>query len=240
MPRETLTKDQIVRTAVELLDSEGIEGLSMRQLGARLDSAATAVYWHVKSKDNLLVLAADAVWEEIELPDLEEVTWQAAATTMAKGLFAMILRHPWLVPAMSTHLLYGPGKARHDDHLLAVYQAAGFTGRDVERAMKTVFTFVLGTALGVASEAAWRARLRRTGGDEQEQIRTMVAQATEIAMRFPRLRAHSAAQDHDDTAAAPGNELEFGLRTILNGLQSELGAGRAGGPAPPDDDPLLG
>nr|WP_240973870.1 TetR/AcrR family transcriptional regulator [Nonomuraea sp. FMUSA5-5] len=218
-----MTQDQIVRTAVELLDSDGIEGLSMRQLGTRLNSAATAVYWHVKSKDNLLVLAADAVWAEIELPDLEKVTWQAAATAMAKGLYAMIIRHPWLVPAMSTHLLYGPGKARHDDHLLAVYLAAGFTGRDAERAMKTVFTFVLGNALGVASEAAWRARLRRTGGDEQEQIRTMMAQATEIAMRFPRLRAHSQAQEDGTLPPAPDQDLEFGLRTILNGLQSELG-----------------
>ncbi|MGR6917951.1 TetR/AcrR family transcriptional regulator C-terminal domain-containing protein [[Actinomadura] parvosata] len=223
MPRETLTQDQIVRTAVELLDNEGIEGLSMRQLGTRLNSAATAVYWHVKSKDNLLVLAADAVWAEIELPDLEEVSWQSAATAMAKGLFAMILRHPWLVPAMSTHFLYGPGKARHDDHLLAVYQAAGFTGRDAEQAMKTVFTFVLGNALGVASEAAWRARLRRTGGDEQEQVRDMMERATEIAMRFPRLRAHNAAQQDDSPAPAPDQELDFGLRTILNGLQAELG-----------------
>ncbi len=90
--------------------------------------------------------------------------------------------------------------------------------------MKTVFTFVLGNALGVASEAAWRARLRRTGGDEQEQIRTMVAQATEIAMRFPRLRAHSTAQEDDAPSPASDQELEFGLRTILTGLQAELGA----------------
>ncbi|PRX64243.1 hypothetical protein B0I32_109171 [Nonomuraea fuscirosea] len=89
--------------------------------------------------------------------------------------------------------------------------------------MKTVFTFVLGNALGVASEAAWRARLRRTGGDEHEQIRTMVAQATEIAMRFPRLRAHNAAQEDDSASPAPDHELEFGLRTILTGLQAELG-----------------
>lgn len=219
MPRETLTREQIVQAAVELLDSKGIEGLSMRRLGNRLNSAATAVYWHVKSKDDLLVLAADAVWAEIELPDPDEVTWRTAATTMATGLYAMIVRHPWLVPAMSTHLLYGPGKARHDDHLLAVYQTAGFTGRDAEQAMKTVFTFVLGTALGVASEAAWKARLRRTGGDETEEVRSMVARATEIAMRFPRLRAHSA---NDEPAPTPDQDLEFGLRTILNGLRAEL------------------
>src|SRR5579859_7140401 len=51
MPRDTLTLEQIVTAAVELLDAEGLEGLNMRALGSRLDSAATAVYWHVGSKE---------------------------------------------------------------------------------------------------------------------------------------------------------------------------------------------
>ena len=57
MPRDTLTRDQIVDAAVGLLDDEGLEGLNMRALGKRLGSAATAVYWHVGSKSNLIGLA---------------------------------------------------------------------------------------------------------------------------------------------------------------------------------------
>ena len=224
VPRETLTRKQIVRAAVELLDAEGVEGLSMRQLGSRLGSAATSVYWHVKSKDDLVVLAADSVWGEIELPDLGEAGWRAAATAMARDMYAMILRHPWLVPAMSTHLVYGPGKARHDDHMLAVYEAAGFTGRDAEQATKVVFTFVLGTALGAASEVTWKARLARAGGDEGEQAREMVAQMTEIAMQFPRLRAHSEGWADDDPVTTSGQDLKIGLQTILDGLQARLPA----------------
>ncbi|MGW9038034.1 TetR family transcriptional regulator, partial [Streptomyces sp. NPDC055721] len=81
MPRPTLTREQIVRTAVELLDADGLEGLNMRSLGQRLNSAATAVYWHVKNKDNLVVLAGDQVWDEIRLPDLDAVDWRTAAVT---------------------------------------------------------------------------------------------------------------------------------------------------------------
>ncbi|MFK0244643.1 TetR/AcrR family transcriptional regulator [Amycolatopsis azurea] len=226
MPRETLTRDQIVRAAVELLDSDGIEGLSMRQLGGRLGSAATSVYWHVQSKENLVVLASDAVWEEIDLPDLDETDWRGAATVMAEGMYAMILRHPWLVSAMSTHLVYGPGKARHDDHLLGVFETAGFTAREADNATKVVFTFVLGTAVGAASEAAWKARLVRGGGDETEQLQETVARMTEIAMRFPRLRAHSEGWAADDQGRTAERDLDFGLRTILGGLQARLDACR--------------
>src|SRR5687767_11371855 len=96
MPRDTLTRDRIVRATIELLDAEGLDGLNMRSLGERLGSAATAVYWHVESKDNLVRLAADAVWSEVELPDLGEVDWRTAGTTMATSLHAMLTRHPWL------------------------------------------------------------------------------------------------------------------------------------------------
>jgi len=147
------------------------------------------------------------------------VDWQTAATAMATDLYAMVLRHPWLVPAMSNHLLYGPGKARHDDRLLAVYEAAGFTGRDAAEATKVVFTFVLGTALGASAEVAWRARLRR-GGNEEEQIRETAARVTEIASHYPRLRAHGESWTDGDPIAS--NELEFGLRTILDGLRGQL------------------
>lgn len=218
MPRDTLTREQIVHAAVELLDADGIDGLSMRQLGARLGSAATAVYWHVKSKDNLVVLAADAVWAEITLPDPDAVGWRAAAATMATDLYATVLRHPWLMPAMSTHLIYGPGKARHDDHALAVYETAGFTGTAADEAATVVFTFVLGMALGATSETAWRARIRRGGGNEEEQVQDVIEQVTEIARGFPRLRVRAESWPGDES----GSPLEFGLHTILDGLEARL------------------
>src|SRR5213080_1538150 len=110
MPRDTLTREQIVSAAIDLLDSEGLEGLNMRSLGQRLGSAATAVYWHVGSKANLIALASDRAWNEIALPDLTATRWRTAATNMATDLYAMLTRHPWLLQAFGSLLLYSPGK----------------------------------------------------------------------------------------------------------------------------------
>lgn len=223
MPRDTLTRDQIVRAAIELLDDEGLEGLNMRSLGSRLGSAATAVYWHVRSKDNLVVLAGDVVWAEIELPDLSTVGWREAAATMANGARTMVSRHLWLVPAMGAHLIYGPGKARHDDHCLAVYEKAGFTGLEADSAMNTVFVFVLGRALGEAAELAWSRRLRRSGKNEQEELQSTIERVTEIAMQFPRLRARMEAWDEPENSVGPPDQsFEFGLNVILDGLEALL------------------
>ena len=124
MPRDTLTREKIVKAAIDLLDSGGLEGLSIRALGSRLGSAATAIYWHVGSKDNLMALAADQAWNEITLPDPAAVGWRDAAMAMAAGLHAMLPATPGWCEAFDSFLLSGPGKARHDDHTLAIYEAA--------------------------------------------------------------------------------------------------------------------
>ncbi|WP_045743914.1 TetR/AcrR family transcriptional regulator [Actinoplanes rectilineatus] len=225
MPRDALSRDQIIQSAVDLLDAEGLDGLNMRALGQRLGVAPTAVYWHVKNKDDLVTLAGDRVWTEIAPPDPEGTGWRAAATAMATDLHAMFSRHPWLVQAFGTHLFYGEGKARYDDNSLAVFEAGGFTGAAADQAAGMMFTFVLGNVLGAAATTTLTRRLTRSGRDAEEEIAGAVAAATAIAQRFPRLRARldTAATAYD---AAPAQTFETGLRVLLAGLESERDRGR--------------
>lgn len=226
MTRDTLTREQIVKSAIDLLDAEGLEGLNMRALGARLRSAPTAVYWHVGSKDKLVALASDQAWHEIALPELTGVDWRTAAARMATDLYVMLERHPWLLQAFGSFLSYGSGKARHDDHNLAIYEAAGFRGGQADKAAATVFTFVLGNALGPAAAASIARKLSRHGGNAEELMRDSLANAREIATQFPRLRARleTTAADY---GAAPDNSFEFGLQAILDGMQAQLTARHA-------------
>lgn len=221
MARETLTPEQIVTAAVEVLDADGLESFNMRELGKRLDSAATAVYWHVGSKANLIALASDRVWNEIELPDLADVDWRTAATSTATGLHEMLVRHPWVVQAFGSYMTYGPGKARYDDHSLAIYEAAGFSAVQRDQAVAAVFTFVLGNALGPAAKASLTGRINRDGGDAEAAIEDMMTSAAQIATQFPRLRDRlgTAAADY---SAAPPDTFNFGLEAILDGLTVKL------------------
>ena len=221
MPRDALTPDQIVGAAIELMDAEGLEGLNMRALGKRLDAAATAMYWHVKNKDNLVLLATDRVWGELALPDLDAIGWRAAATAMATDLYAMFTRHPWLVQVLATHLVYGHGKARHDDRHLAVYETAGFTSDQADQATAAVFTYVLGNAAGAAATAALTRKLGRDGTTAQHQLHDAMTKAQEIAMGYPWLRARLHTPAAREYAAAPDQTFEFGLHAILDGLEQQ-------------------
>jgi AcrR family transcriptional regulator len=228
MTRETLTREQIVAAAVALLDADGLEGLNMRALGTRLGSAATAVYWHVGSKDNLITLAGDQVWNEIALPDLDAADWRTPAAALATELHAMFTRHPWVVQAFGRYPVFGPGKARHDEHCLALYEAAGFPGAQVDQAATAVFTYVLGNAVGTAAEASFVRKLGRDGGDAETAMAEMMAAAKAVAARYPRLRARldTASADY---GAAPEDSFGFGLRAVLDGLDVRRRAERAPG-----------
>jgi hypothetical protein len=147
---------------------------------------------------------------------------------MANNLYATFTRHPWLVQAFSagSPLLYGPGKARYDDHSLALYETAGFMGAEADQATATVFMFVLGSALGELATVRFKRQLSREGGNAEERMQDTIARASEIARRFPRLRARLEAGQAAEYAAPPDKSFEFGLQAIFEGLEARLAAGR--------------
>ncbi|MEY9890276.1 AcrR family transcriptional regulator [Catenulispora sp. MAP5-51] len=221
MPRNTLTVEQIVRAAIAQLDEEGLDGLNMRALGKRLDVAATAVYWHIKTKDEVVRLATDAAWGEVELPDPAAVGWRQAAVRTASSTHAMFMRHPWMGQAFGGYLLYGPGKSRHDDHLLAVYETAGFAPADADRAAAAVFTYVLGNALAPAAMVALNRRLAMGGEEAARAFAEARENSLAIARTFPRLRERvdSPAASY---AGTPEESFEFGLAAMLDGFEARL------------------
>lgn len=223
MPRNTLTADQIVQAAIAQLDEEGLDGLNMRALGKRLDVAATAVYWHIKTKDELVRLAADAAWAEVELPDPARVGWHEAAIRTATSEHAMFTRHPWMGQAFGGYLLYGAGKSRHDDHLLAVYEAAGFAPADADRAAAAVFTYVLGNALAPAAEVALNRRLALGGEDAVKSFAEAKERSVEIARTFPKLRERIVSPAASYTGT-PEESFTFGLTAMLDGFEALLAA----------------
>lgn len=217
--RDTLTRQQIVAAAIDLLDADGIEGLSMRKLGQQVGSAATSLYWHVGSKENLVVLAGDHAWSEVDLPDIAQAGWQEAAATLARNTYAMLTCHHWLVSAVSTYFVYGAGMARYQDHNYAIYEAAGFTGTELDHAYDAIFNFVLGAAVGKSYEIAMRARLNQDE-DGQGKLAELLRRAEQTASAFPRLAARLGEHRDIETAVAERDAFEFGLNTILDGLNA--------------------
>ena len=220
-----LTQAQIVAEAIKLLDAEGLEALTMRKLGAALGAVATAVYWHVANKDELLELVVDEVYGEIEVPAVsDQAQWRAAAEDAARSLRALIVRHPWMAPTLAdVGMNYlGPNLMRISDEMLGIYMTAGFELTEADRANTTVLGFVIGFA---SVEAATLSKLRRSGKDMASWQSEVWPAAVQAAEPYPRMRALYAANSGADLEAGGEDTFSYGLTRILDGLEAGLARG---------------
>ncbi|QIS15018.1 TetR/AcrR family transcriptional regulator C-terminal domain-containing protein [Nocardia arthritidis] len=210
-----LDRDQIVRAAIELLDHEGLEALSMRKLGAALGAGATSLYWYVANKDELLELALDEFWGGIGVPDPDEMHWRNVITAFAYNMRISSLAHPWGPSLIGTLPSVGPNAFRLTDRLRRAFLQAGLTGVDLYLANSTVLSFVLGQ---VIPEITFRKAL---GGGEYDQESTTEA-LTRLAAEYPDMLDARAALEKLDPNAARAMAFDFGLTAVLDGIAAKL------------------
>lgn len=218
-----LGREQIVAAAVELLDEEGLDALSMRKLGAKLGAGATSLYWYVANKHELLELAMDDVWALVEVPDPDRVSWREAFTTFAYSFRTTLLGHPWAAQLVGRIPNLGPNSFAMTDRLRRASTHAGFAGLDVYLATSTVMSFILGQVLPIVS-------YEKSGHGKEYGSEGLMDMVVELAADYPEMQADYAEMPSDpETVRAVA--FDFGLLSVLDGLEARLAAARTGEPA---------
>jgi AcrR family transcriptional regulator len=214
----SLGREQIVKAAIELLDAEGLAGLSMRRLGAKLGSGATSLYWYVANKDELLELTLDEVMGEVYLPEVDDTGWRTACTIFATGMRAMLLRHSWVPSLFGVRPNIGPNSMRLSDRAIAVLVKAGFTDMEVAHASSLVMSHTLGSAI---TTNAIRAATQRAGKSINELFKELEPHLDRIAVDHADYQkwwqaSGGANMDHDSLIE---EGFVFGLERLLDGLE---------------------
>src|SRR5215216_6692297 len=93
-PRLPLSRDRILQAALDLVDSGGIESLTMRKLGQALGFEAMSLYNHVANKDDVLDGILDLVLAESEPPS-PAGDWDTAIRDSASSVHQALRGHPW-------------------------------------------------------------------------------------------------------------------------------------------------
>lgn len=226
--RPQLSRAEIVTAAVALLDAEGLEGFSMRRLGAALEAGATSLYFYVDGKDELLDLAMDEVLGEVALPG-PEVGWREAAAGFAREMRRMLVRHHWVIGLFGTRMAIGPKALRFSDRFIGVFSAAGFSGRDVAWASSLLMSHAVGAAAG---EAAYRRATEGLDGGQADVVKRLDPYIASRAEEFPDYARWW--QDNRDTMIeweGPEDGADFGAERILDGLELWLRREHLGGAA---------
>ncbi|MGZ4567522.1 MAG: TetR/AcrR family transcriptional regulator C-terminal domain-containing protein, partial [Blastococcus sp.] len=148
--RAGLSRERVLRAAVALADTGGIESLTMRKLGLELGVEAMSLYNHIAGKDALLDAMIDSVFGEIDLPT-DGIGWREAMRRRAISARAAMKRHRWAIGLMESRTSPGPTTLRHHDTVIGTLRGAGFTVAMAAHAFSALDAYIYGFALQEAS-----------------------------------------------------------------------------------------
>ena len=207
-PRLPLSRDRIVRAALELADTGGIESLTMRKLGQALGFEAMSLYNHVANKDDVLDGILDLVLGESKPPS-SAGDWDAAIRTSAISVHEALRRHPWSCALLMAPERVRPARLRYMDLLLGRLREAGFSAETTYHAYHVIDGHIFGFSL-------WETSHTYTA-EEVASFEAKFAQTITVDA-FPHLHEH-AEQHFDEGPHREVRAFEFGLDLIVDGLK---------------------
>jgi AcrR family transcriptional regulator len=198
-----------------IADAKGNSALTMRSLAKELGVKPMAIYHHVANKDAILDGIIDMVFAEIDLPP-DDTDWKTAMRQRAVSARSVLARHSWAIPLMESRTNPGPETLRHHDAVVGTMRRAGFSIEMTAHAYSLLDSYTYGFALQESVSLPFD---KETAPEIVERIlaqspKDTYPYLTELAME------HVLQPGYDY-----GNEFEYGLDLILNGLDQILRPG---------------
>jgi len=219
--KATLTTEAIVAAAIEVLDEDGVAGLSMRRVAEHLGTGAASLYAHVSGKEELLELVYDALVGQVKLVEPDPATWRDQLRQILRDFHDVLVSHTDAALAGLGRIPTSPQTMAAAEVLAGIMRAGGLSPMVVALGLDQLVLYV--------SATAFEDGLFRRGMDEEEMLRYYAGvhafYAALPAERYPVLA--SIAPDmtgHDDV-----ERFNFGLDVLIAGLEAVDARVRASG-----------
>ncbi len=204
--KRSLCKEKIYLAALEVINTEGLEGLSMRRLALQLNVEAASLYNHVKNKSALLDLIQDSLFRELPSPK-EQNNWKKYLWEFAQSIRHGLLKFPKTVPLFATRPSVTSSALEQTEKAFSMLHAAGFRYSDVIFAYQSLCVFILGHL---------QAEVGHTPGAKAEKEPSF--SHVENTIQFPHLmKAYSQSSFKNYDAW-----FDFGVTVIITGLEKVL------------------
>jgi AcrR family transcriptional regulator len=205
--RKPLSRERILAAALELVDEQGIDALSMRKLGQSLGYEAMSLYNHVANKDDLLDGILDLVLAEMEPPAPEGglPAIRAAALSAHEALG----RHAWAANMLMSPGRIGPARIQYMEALLATLRGAGLSAETTYHAYHVLDAHIIGFSLWASTHGKVP--------DHIEDARAWFDENIPVAT-LPYLHEHGL-QHLDEGPHHDVSAFEYGLDLLLGGFE---------------------
>lgn len=204
--RAGLSRERVLQTALELVDREGIDALTMRRLGRELGVEAMSLYSYVDNKQDLVEGVVEQVFKEMPLVTPGPGPWQERLRNNARAFRAVLLRHPHAVRLVTGRPIVTEGTIAFVESALVELRSIGLDLATADRVLEVIASFTLGHVAEHVGDDVRRGH-RRLGG------RHAIDRD-----RFPNVGAVQ-----QELSPDPDAEYELGLDFVIAGLERLLG-----------------
>jgi AcrR family transcriptional regulator len=227
LPRKAavLSRDEIVRTAIRVADTEGADAVSMRRIARELNAGTMSLYWHIVSKEELLDLMLDAVQGDRENPE-PSGDWRRDMREAARGIRQSLHEHPWLMDFIGGRPPAGPKSLRNLERSLGYFDGLNLDIRMAMDIATTLGTYVMGAVLREVQEQNSQTYTEQILADmtaaEREKVFGEFTERVRATGRYPHLAEVLGAGYDPDAAETRDERFEFGLDCLLDGIAARL------------------
>jgi TetR/AcrR family transcriptional regulator, tetracycline repressor protein len=211
-PMGRIDRTQIVEAALELLDREGLAGVTTRKVAERLGVKSSSLYWHFRDREELLDLLSDRIVADARWP-APTLGWREQVEALMTEYLRCLLAHRDAARVAAGRAPTGPHRLRGAETMLTALTAAGLSDKEAVDATLVLTTYVVGFALerDAAADAAKHASHEHSHATAREQYPTLTRLA-DLAKGL-----------------GPSNRFPHGLALVLDGVATRLaGSGRRG------------
>jgi TetR/AcrR family transcriptional regulator, tetracycline repressor protein len=181
--RPRLSKTAVIERALQLADADGLDALTIRKLATTLGVTPMALYWHFRSKEELLDALAYQVWSEIDV-NVDGVTpWSAQLRRMLESLVRVLRTHPSGSQLLIDHKMQNTASLRATEVALGILRGAGFDAKHASAIASG--TLWAGITL-VLSEPGFEPGMSEAERDERQR-KALITFASQSPVDFPRL-----------------------------------------------------
>lgn len=216
-----LSREAIVGAALRLARDEGIEAVSLRNIGRALDVGPMRLYGYIESKEELLDLVVDALYADLLEGGPLPGPWRAALTEIARRLRAVAHAHPWFPGLLSGRPNVGPNALAYLEAALGTLANEPRVSIDAAvEAIRVLHAYVIGA---VQTEANDLRAARETGLDEEAFRDHHAPYLFRTLARGQHPTLQRVVEEHVHTT--PDATFARGLAWVLDGIEANLRRG---------------
>jgi len=140
-----LERDQIIDEAMAITAQSGLSGLSMRQLGERLDVTSMAIYWYVRNRGELVDAVAERITALIPIP-ADDLPWEEWLRQVCLDTYEVLVGYAGIADHILSARDTPAAMLDRQQRAIAVLESAGLPPDDATSAVTVIGTFVLAQA----------------------------------------------------------------------------------------------